>query len=454
MAFDGQNRQTGTSEQLLFLELNEVNFEHIVHYVEQGRLPAFASFFERHGFETTTSEAEYQHLEPWIQWVTAHTGLSFADHGVFRLGDIRDHDLPQIWEVLEAHGYRSGAISPMNANCRMKDPAFFVPDPWTGGRVVAPSVLKRLYASISDAVNENASARVGVRALIDLAVGAAFYARTKNWARYGSLVAGARSGSWRRALFLDLLLADVFVRSVKQTRPQFATLFLNAAAHIQHHYMYSSDAYTGSFRNPSWYIGETKDPLFEVYSLYDRILSDVQKSFPQARIMIATGLHQEPHDAVTFYWRLKAHEEFLGDIGVRFERVEPRMSRDFLVICGDEADALAAQRLLEATRASDGGELFEVDNRGRDLFVMLTWPHDIPPDLRIVRGSDDFGPLKPHVAFVAIKNGRHDGVGYFADSHASAQAVRHSFPLTEIPKRIMAAFSQAWPVSEDARTSR
>lgn len=59
------------------------------------------------GCVLTESEKEYQHLEPWIQWVTAHIGMTFAEHGVFRLGDIVNRDIPQIWEQLEQRDYAS-----------------------------------------------------------------------------------------------------------------------------------------------------------------------------------------------------------------------------------------------------------------------------------------------------------------------------------------------------------
>lgn len=444
MPFDAIEREipAARDRKLLFLELNEVNFEQVVHYADQGRLPAFKAFFDAHGYEITTSEREYEHLEPWIQWVTAHTGLSYAEHGVFRLGDIADHDIPQIWEQLESQGQKVGAISPMNAKCRAKAPAFFVPDPWTRGKIVAPKMLQRLYLAVADAVNENASGRISPRALLDLALGALTYARPRNWSRYAAMVATARSGSWRRALFLDLLLSDVFIRCVKRTQPNFATLFLNAAAHIQHHYLYSSSAYGGPFRNPDWYVTAGEDPLFEVYALYDRVLADLQATFPKARIMIATGLHQDPHDAITFYWRLNQHEVFLRHIGAKFQRVEPRMSRDFLVTCADEGQAADLVRLLDSTVASDGRPMFEVDNRGRNLFVMLTWSEDVPDGLRFTQGGRDLGPLKPHVDFVAIKNGRHNSLGYFSDSQASRKAGGDSFPLADVPKRVMAAFER------------
>jgi hypothetical protein len=422
------------------LELNEVNFDQVRAYADQGKLPAFKAFIDKHGLYETTSEQLYDELEPWIQWVTAHTGLTLAEHGVFRLGDIVNTDIPQIWERLEALGYRVGAISPMNAKCRAADPAFFIPDPWTRTKVVGSPRVRRLYDAIAEMVNENASSRPSLRALCDFAIGGLLYSRPQAWPRYLMLAAKAKSRPWLRALFLDLLLADVFIKSVRSTQPQFATIFLNAAAHIQHHYMYSSRVYTGEIKNPSWYVREGEDPVLDVYKLYDAILHEVQAAFPDARLMLATGLHQDPHGALTFYWRLRAHEAFLKGLGIAFERVEPRMSRDFLVVCANPEAAQAAEQVLRGVLSSDGKPLFEVDNRGCDLFVMLVRDQDIPEDLTYLSGGKDMGLLKPHVAFVAIKNGQHNGIGYFADSHTEAGQYRESFPLSQIPDRILAAF--------------
>jgi len=106
---------------LVQLELNEVNFDFVRRYVARGELPTFARVLEAHGCTETTSEAEYAHLEPWIQWVSAHTGKTLAEHGVFRLGDIVGQDIDQIWERLEGVGKRVGAISPMNAKNRFME---------------------------------------------------------------------------------------------------------------------------------------------------------------------------------------------------------------------------------------------------------------------------------------------------------------------------------------------
>ncbi len=444
MPYDSSSPTPPTAEpQVLFLELNEVNFEQLRAYADQGELPTFKAFLDGHGLFETTSEQRYEELEPWIQWVTAHTGLTLEQHGVFRLGDIVNSDIPQIWERLEALGYRVGAVSPMNAKYRLADPAFFIPDPWTRTEVVAPPSIRRLYDAIAELVNENASSRPGFKALRDFAVGGILHSRKHVWPRYMQLALQAKNRPWMRALFLDLLLADIFIKSVRAERPHFATIFLNAAAHIQHHYMYSSRVYDGDLKNPAWYVPEGVDPVLDVYKLYDAILADVQSAFPNARLMLATGLHQDPHGSLTFYWRLRSHEAFLRQLGVDFERVEPRMSRDFLLVCKDEEAALLAERSLAGVRSSEGDALFEVDNRGADLFVMLVRDKDIGDDLTYLSGNVDMGPLKPHVAFVAIKNGQHNGVGYFADSQSSTSESKQRFPLSQLPDRILSAFGHS-----------
>jgi hypothetical protein len=243
----------------------------------------------------------------------------------------------------------------------------------------------------------------------------------------------SRSRPWRKAMFLDLLLADVFLKEVRKTRPDFATLFVNAAAHIQHHYLFCSSVYDGQSRNPAWYVAPGSDPILEVYQLYDRILARAMQMFPEARIMMGTGLHQNPHSSVTFYWRLKDHAAFLTAAGVPFKSVTALMSRDFLVACNSAEQASEAQTRLMEIFAEDGTALFEVDNRGADLFVMLTYPRDIAVDAPYRVGTHEAPKLREQVAFVALKNGEHDGIGYFIDSGRRLDPTAAPIPLTTIP---------------------
>jgi hypothetical protein len=424
---------------VLLVELNEVNFAYVREYAARGHLPVLQALISRHGLAETTSEEVHEHLEPWIQWVTAHTGRTFAQHGIFRLGDIVNADIPQIWEQLEAEGLRVGAVSPMNAKNRLKSSAFFVPDPWTSTRVDAPRVLERLYRGVAEAVNENARGRISPKSAFGLLGGLLAYASPSRYADYLRMTFGSLGRPWRRAMFLDLLLSDVFERETRRTRPDFASLFLNAAAHIQHHYLFCAQPYSGPHRNPDWYVAPGQDPVLEVYRLYDGIVGRLQRNFPHARIMLATGLHQVAHEHLTFYWRLSRHAEFLQGLGAPFQEVFPRMSRDFLVTCATEEDARTTGALLKSAVANDGVPLFEVDNRGRDLFVMLTYPGDIGQSFEFTVGNRKITGLRDAVSFVALKNGEHHGTGYFLDTGAIPTASPARFPLADVPARIREA---------------
>lgn len=433
-------------KQLLFLELNEINFNYVASYAARGALPNLGQLLSRNGVARTVSEQRYEDLEPWIQWVTAHTGMPLAAHGVFRLGDIVQKDIPQIWEQLEDHGLTVGAISPMNAKNRLRQAAFFVPDPWTATAPTATARLASLYEGIAQAVNENAQSSLSAKSLAGLLAGFAAYARPANYATYLHLAASSRKRQWRKALVLDLLLADVFIGEVRRTSPDFASLFVNAGAHIQHHYLFSSACYEGPHRNPDWYLPPAVDPVFEAYALYDRIVGQVIAAFPEARVMVATGLHQDPHDRITYYWRLREHGAFLARIGVDCQRVEPRMSRDFLVVCDSAGQAARAEARLARAIAGDGAPLFAVDNRGSDLFVELIYAAEIGPGFEFSIAGETFADLDRDVTFVALKNGRHNGIGYFLDSAVSPEALPAcEFPLAEIHARVLDALVPAAP---------
>jgi hypothetical protein len=419
---------------LTIVELNEVNFDFVRAYGQLGELPTLNALIAKHGLTETTSERNYEELEPWIQWVSAHTGKMLADHRVFRLGDIVEHpELKQVWEVIEEMGFTVGAVSPMNARNACKSPAFFLPDPWTQTDVTAPPAIRNLFGAIAQLVSDNASGKAEKSSLTALAAGMARFARPAHYSKYLALASSVRNKPWNKAILLDLLLADLFHNLQGRHQPDFSTVFMNAAAHIQHHYMFNSQVYQGELSNPEWLIRRDHDPIIDVYRLYDDVVAKILAASRHRRVVIATGLHQDPYPETLFYWRLLDHDRFLREIDVAFERVEPRMSRDFVIYCDDLEQAKAAERRLKAARADDGQPLFDVDNRGSSLFVMLTYPRDIAPTAGFSIDNSYFESLRSKCAFVAIKNGGHHGVGYLIDTarHASDMTDRR-VPITEL----------------------
>ena len=418
------------AEPFYLVELNEINFEYVKRYSERGYLPNLARLIRQHGLTTTVSESTYENIEPWIQWVSAHTGKTFEEHRIFRLGDIVHSDVEQIWEVLERQGIRVGAVSPMNAVNRLENPSFFVPDPWTVSPVSADGPTKALYEAVRQAVSENSSGKLDIRSAWGLLKGFVHHVPVTRWAHYAALAARSAKRPWLKAIFLDELLADLFLNLVKRHSPQFASLFLNAGAHIQHHYLFCSSVYTGARRNPDWYVRKGHDPVLEVYSAYDAFLGRLMAIQRSVRIVIATGLHQVPYPHETYYWRLRDHNAFLSWADVRFQSVEPLMSRDFLVHCRDAEDAARAARILSQARVEgDEQTVFEVDNRGESLFCMLVFASDIEPG-RAIRINGKRSEFRKDVTFVALKNAHHNGLGFLIDTAQSTG--RDHVPLTSL----------------------
>jgi hypothetical protein len=410
---------------LILIGLNEINFDVVRRYLASGagNFPALRRIQSCHEVRTSC-EDRYELLEPWIQWPSVQTGLSYDQHQLFRLGDVVESNVRQIFEDLEARGLQVGAISPMNAANRLARPAYFIPDPWTLTKPDDSWWSRKLHAAISQAVNDNAQSRLSPTNVFYLLCGLARFARPQNYALYLRLAAGARKAPWRKALFLDLFLHDLHMGLMASSKPDFSLIFLNAGAHIQHHYFLNAAPLRGSskMRNPDWYASPTVDPVAEMLSVYDRIVGDYLQ-LAGAEKIFATGLSQIPYDRVKFYYRLRDHRAFLRTLGIPFQSVSPRMTRDFLIEFPNSISAKDAEEKLRRVSVIAGDRrvpLFEeIDNRGSSLFVTLTYPDEIDSRVEVEFDGRRWS-LAPLVAFVAVKNGMHqaDGFAYFSEGIA------------------------------------
>ncbi len=404
-----------SSKSLIFLELNEINFDLVNQYLSKypGRFPGLEKLVAGKKIHTSSEDA-YEELEPWIQWASVHTGKSYSEHKLFRLGDIVGSKVPQFFEQLEMAGVSVGGISPMNAENRLKKAAYFIPDPWTKTPTDDSWWSRQLGSAIVQAVNDNAQSKITKKSVLCLLLGLIRFAKFKHYLLYLKLAYQSIGNSWRRALVLDLLLHDLHTSFFGGKNVQFSTLFLNAGAHIQHHYFHNSPFISSEFgfTNPSWYISPKLDPFSEMLEVYDHIIKEYLAD-DGYELIVATGLSQCPYDRIKYYYRLKNHAVFLRKIGINFLEIYPRMTRDFLVTFKSIDDAKNAQNTLSELRIAKKSEpLFgEIENRGDKLFVTLTYPDELVAADILRHGSIKLEILQ-EVAFVAIKNGMHQSKGF------------------------------------------
>ncbi len=428
-------------EKLILLGLNELNFDYIKYYSEKGLLPNFKHLFNEFGYSETISEKEYKLLEPWIQWVTVHTGKDYKEHQVFRLGDIVERkDLKQIFEIAEEKGLTVGAVSPFNADNRLKNPKFFVPDPWTQTKASGENFIQEVSKAVSQAVNDNAKESVSKKSIFAILKTLLKVVKPSSYIEYFKLLISLRSKVGIKAVVLDKLLGDTFIQQWKRYEPDFSNLFLNTGAHFQHHYMFNSAAYQGTLKNPEWYCPKKQDPLIDILKEYDRIIGKLLKL--NVRLIICTGLHQKPHKHNTFYWRLNNHDDFLQKLEIRgIKKITPRMSRDFLVEFNSIEDAEIAQKALETYDSEiNNTKIFTVDNREKSLFVELIYPYDIGDNFTI-KGEKEIINFKNDVAFVAIKNGEHDSIGYYIDTYKKVEKTSKPIELKKVFDNIVQSFN-------------
>ncbi|MDC1523727.1 hypothetical protein N8468_03335 [Planktomarina temperata] len=411
------------------LSLNEMNFELVAKYLAQK--PAKYKNLEyllAQGIKKTSSESEYDLLEPWIQWPSVQTGLSFADHKIFRLGDINDLQHPQIYEIIENLGLSVGAVSPMNAANRMVDPAYFIPDPWTQTSCKGPKLVELLYQAIKQAVGDNAANKVTLLSKLYILIGLLRYSRLRAYPRYFSVIRNRKSIPGSKALILDLLLNELHLSLFKRWRPNFTHLFLNSFAHIQHHYMLSSstDIVSKELQGALQQKGQlVTDPFPQALKVYDLIVGDFL-GLKDNEAIVATGLSQIPYNKIKYYYRLKNHKNFLRNIlKIQFESVNALMTRDFVINFKSLEHALKAETTLAQVRIenSDVKIFGEIENRGSSLFVTLTHGDYIDDTTEIICQSDgNKYSLEEHVVFVAIKNGMHNAVGYVVTNNDIVKA--------------------------------
>ena len=196
------------NKKLILIELNEINFDAVSFYIKSGKsLPAFNHIIQQ-GIVKTKAESEYENLEPWVQWPSVHTGKTFQEHNIFRLGDFVNSSDEQFFEKVEKAGFTVGAISPMNASNKLNNPAYFIPDPWTKTPCDDSFFSKSITEAIVQAVNDNSQSKLTLKTIFYL--GLAFIALV-NPTRYITMAKYALDAlgkPWKKALFLDMFYTN------------------------------------------------------------------------------------------------------------------------------------------------------------------------------------------------------------------------------------------------------
>ena len=224
---------------LILIEFNELSPTLLDKWMGEGLLPNFRRFYEDSAvFTTDAGERDPKFLEPWIQWYTTHTGLSFEEHKVFNLGDGPLADHQDIWGLLRESGLTTGSCSSMNVSGFTGEGGFYVADPWCTGEPAYPPELGLFQKFVSDRVQGyvDPSDKTSVTEAINFVwflVNHGLRLKTI-FNILGQLLKERMNHSgevWKRPSILDKIQFDVFNYYYRKLQPNFVT-FLRTAQRI------------------------------------------------------------------------------------------------------------------------------------------------------------------------------------------------------------------------------
>lgn len=438
---------TQSYRQIIQIELNEISEPVFTDLMARGKMPNLAKIHSEWAYLHTTSETVYEHIEPWIQWVTAHTGKGFDEHGIFRLSDADMLTHMQIWEALSTHGIESAIVGSMNTVRRNTEGGLFFPDPWAKRNEAYPDALKPLWALISSRVQSHATSKLsasdawaGLQAMLKYKVSPELYLKLTKQLVGQKLNPKVK---WKLAAYFDQMLAEIFRTIYRSTDYGYYTLFLNAVAHYQHHYWRNFDR-TGFDPTINYNdIEATHDPVTFGYEMYDRILGDIMSmAKPDTLIVIASGLSQVPYvdkeaQGGMNYYRLNNHEAFAREIGLTEAayRIYPLMSRDWQVAYSDQKSRRVALDLLGGLQVDDMPLFTIKENTEGYIFVETNYSRGTYPDLQIT-GPQLSSPIPFESVFtnIAVKSGHHSGIGslWLSDRALRSSLIGQRVPLGEL----------------------
>jgi hypothetical protein len=336
-------------------------------FIDEGVLPNFARLRQESAAYLTDAGENPPNLEPWIQWVTAHCGVPFAQHQVFNLGDASRATVPQVWEVISDNGGTVWVCGSMNAVYKNGLNGLVLPDPWSVHVRPSDPELAPYFDFVRANVLEYTRERLRLAPRQYLRF--AWFMLTHG-VSFATVAATARQllserfgrTKWRRATILDRLQFDVFRHFYRRLRPTFSTFFVNSTAHFQHVYWRNFEPTRFALQPTAADQGIYGDAVRYGYRCMDAIVGKVlAMAGDEATVVFATALSQQPcltYESVGGKLFHKPHrfEPLLRFAGIdpRSCSAEPVMSEEFHLRFADDASAeRARQRLLELRQGSE-----------------------------------------------------------------------------------------------------
>jgi len=388
-----------SKQSVILLEFNELVPTLIHRFIGQGKLPNFQRLYSESQVFTTDAQEPPPYLNPWIQWITIHSGLPYSEHKIFHLGEGHKLQKKCIWDLVSDAGMKSWICGAMNVRFDKPMNGWMLPDPWTVGATPYPEALTPYFKFVQTNVQEHSNDRVPLKRkdYVDFLL-----FMLKNGLSIQTIAAIVKQlvserfdkTHWKRAAILDKLQFDLFRSYYLRERPSLSAFFLNSTAHFQHMHWREMEPEHFKVKPSDEDHARYRDAILFGYEEMDRLLGRFYRLCDQNTTLIfATAFSQqacatyEDQGGKSVY-RPHDMEAFARAAGVTAPvTVSAVMSEQFHVFFRTEAEAGAAYERLK-TLSVNGKPALKLERNGTALFTGCGITEALPRNATITIGAD------------------------------------------------------------------
>ncbi|WP_417848359.1 hypothetical protein [Thalassoglobus sp.] len=455
-----------SQKSLVLIEFNELCPSLVEKFIHEGHLPNFKKLQSESHVYVTDAEETGESLNPWVQWVTVHTGLRADEHQVTTLSQGNQVENKSIWDVLSDRGCRIWVCGSMNAGYKLPLDGYLLPDAWSTGIEPTPKgEFTPFYEYIRNAVQEHtnpSSTECSSKEFVTylLKHGLSLFTLTRLARQI--VTERFRNIGWKRAMLLDQIQFDVFKYYFKKTKPHFSTFFINSTAHYQHCYWREMDPSSFILPPTPEDVAKYGGAILEGYKNMDELIGKFLKlAGDKTTLVFCTALSQQPYpdsdnEGGRHYYRIKKSNLLVEKLGLSETfQYEPVMAEQFCLNYQSTEDASFADSHLSTFTVqddrvfSDGrNRLFHTSRKGGRLMVQCRCTKTVPADTRIhCSGGAEIPFFDVFYKVESVKSARHhpDGMLWVRQQDKSHKIISEKIPLTGVAPMLLDFFDESSP---------
>ena len=309
-------------KKLLIIELNECDFNFFLYGAKKYNFPTIEKFFQKRKKINTFTKDKHEgfNLDPWVQWISVHTGKKSKEHKVYRLGQRLHKSKKQIWETLSKKKINSTIWGAFNSTLNKKNHIdLFFPDPWSFKEKAFPDsfnsflMLPRYYAKNYPSINKLKINLYGIIFFYKIIFSRSIFSIIKLLPGLLKIFFVFKLKSFNLYFFLDLISLLILKKNLKQKKSNLAIIALNSFAHYQHNY-WDTKKYEYVY---FWY-------LDKMIKIINKIEDDYNSS------IIYNGFSQKKIKN-EFHLRFQKPESLFKKLNLSFKTLEPNMTTGTIV---------------------------------------------------------------------------------------------------------------------------